>query len=264
MKPATIANYLDHLGRASAERAPPVRATSPFRPRSLQSSQEAAPLRAEAFQRAARASGAVRPHIEESAQPTPVDRGRHAVRTNTADSLVVREAAKAEELATRLAEAYACGRADGRAEASAEAAELRAADRAAAEEQAAAERIAFQLNEYARLEEALRAGFGAIGDKVGAAVARILAPFLAAQVVKRAANELRENIVRLYAGKAPGAIRIRGPEPVLSRLRERIADLPVEVEYVEHEGVEAVVEAGPTQIATELRPWADLLASLDS
>ena len=58
-------------------------------------------------------------------------------------------------------------------------------------------------------------------------------------------------------------IRIRGPERVLSLLRERIADLPVEVEYVEAEGVEAVVEAGPTQIATELRPWAELLASLD-
>ena len=205
----------------------------------------------------------MRPQIEEHAPVTPGDRRRPAARANDANSLVAREAAKAEEMAARLADAYARGRDDGRAEASAEAEELRAADRAAAQEQAAAERVAFRLDEYSRLEAALRAGIGEIGQNAGAAVSRILAPFLATQVIKRATDELRENIGRLCAGKAPGMIRIRGPERVLSLLRERIADLPIEVEYVEAEGVEAVVEAGPTQIATELRPWAELLASLD-
>ena len=236
MKPAPIASYLDHFGRTSAERAPPTRATSPFRPRSLQSSQEAEPQRSADFERAAKTIGAVRPQIEEHAPPTPGDRRRPAARASAADSLVAREAAKAEEMAARLADAYARGRDDGRAEASAEAEELRAADRAAAQEQAAAERIAFRLDEYSRLEAALRAGIGEIGEKTGAAVSRILAPFLATQVIKRATDELRENIGRLCAGKAPGMIRIRGPERVLSLLRERIADLPVEVEYVEDRG----------------------------
>jgi hypothetical protein len=36
MKPLSIADYLDHLGRAAGERAPP-RESSPFRPRSLPS-----------------------------------------------------------------------------------------------------------------------------------------------------------------------------------------------------------------------------------
>ncbi len=118
-------------------------------------------------------------------------------------------------------------------------------------------------DEYAKLEAAIRAGFAEIGENVGAAVARILAPFLAKEVVKRATDELRKNIARLCAGGSPGLIKIRGPEQVLSRLRERIADLPAEVEYVEDNGVELVVEANATQIVTELRPWADLLASLD-
>ena len=51
---------------------------------------------------------------------------------------------------------------------------------------------------------------------------------------------------------------------MLSLLRERIADLPAEVEYVESDSVEAVVEADATQIVTELQPWAELLASLDA
>jgi hypothetical protein len=98
---------------------------------------------------------------------------------------------------------------------------------------------------------------------VGAAVARILAPFLAREIVKHATDELRKNISRLYACGSPGLITIRGPERVLSRLREQIAHLPAAVEYVEDNGVEAFVEANSTRIVTELRPWADLLASLD-
>ena len=83
------------------------------------------------FERAARAIGAVRPQIEEQARrQRPSIARRPAARANAANSLVAREAAKAEEMATRLAEAYARGRDDGRAEASAEAEKLRAADRA--------------------------------------------------------------------------------------------------------------------------------------
>ncbi len=59
MKPAPIAVISTTSDRIGGDRRSPARATSPFRPRSLQSSQEAAPLRAAAFQRAARAIGAV-------------------------------------------------------------------------------------------------------------------------------------------------------------------------------------------------------------
>ena len=51
---------------------------------------------------------------------------------------------------------------------------------------------------------------------------------------------------------------------MLALLRERIADLPIEVEYVEDEGVQTVVEANATQIVAELRPWAELLASFEA
>ena len=42
-----------------------------------------------------------------------------------------------------------------------------------------------------------------------------------------------------------------------------IIALPIEVEYVEDDGVETVVEANATQIAAELRPWAELLSSFE-
>jgi hypothetical protein len=263
MKPAPIANYLDHFGAATAEKVTPDRENSPFRPRSRPNPQSAEPWSAMAFDRAARAVGAIRPQAEGRARPTPSEDRRPATHPNSSEWQAAREAAKAEELAARLAEAYARGREEGRADAWAEAERLRAADRIAAEERAAAERDEFQRNEYARLEAAIRRGLAEIDEKVGAAVARILAPFLAEQVVKHATEALRENIARLCTGGAPGLISIRGPEPLLRRLRERVGPLSATVEYVEDNGVEVVVDAGPTRIATELRPWADLLASFD-
>jgi hypothetical protein len=264
MKPVAIADYLDHLGQAQGEKVSPRVETSPFRPRSLQTLQSAEPRSLPALDRAARAVIAAKPQVEGRGQGTPWDRRPVPVDAGARESLVAREAAKVEEMTRRLAEAHARGREEGLAQGRAEAEELRAADRTAAKEQALMERLEFQLNEYAQLETTIRAGFAQVEENVGAAVARILAPFLVKHVVKYVADELSKNIARLCAGGSPGLITIRGPERVLSLLRERVADLPAEVDYVENKGVEAVVEANATQIVTELRPWAELLASLDS
>jgi hypothetical protein len=59
-------------------------------------------------------------------------------------------------------------------------------------------------------------------------------------------------------------IKIRGSQRMLAPLRERLAGLPIEVEYSEDEGAETVVEVNATQIAAELRPWAELLASFEA
>ena len=64
MKPLSIADYLDHLGRAAGEKAPPRREGSPFRPRSLPSPQN----------REIRVEGGLRSHNEHRR------RSRHARR----------------------------------------------------------------------------------------------------------------------------------------------------------------------------------------
>ena len=265
MKPVPIADYLDHMGRPSGELASPRREASPFRPRSLQSLQSPAPRPAPAIDRASKLVGAAEPQAE-AREPRPL-LGRRPVAVEPAavrDSLVSRETAKADEMALRLAEAHARGREEGFAEGRTEAEERHAAERVAAQEQAALMRLEFQLDEYAQLEAAIRSGLTRVEENVGAAVSRILAPFLVKQVVKYVADELCKNIGRLCAGGSTGLITIRGPERVLSLLRERIADLPVEVDYVENDGAEVFVEANTTQIVTELEPWAELLASLDA
>jgi hypothetical protein len=264
MKPVPIADYLDHIGRPPGEPASPRREASPFRPRSLQSLQSPEPRPSFAFDHASKLVGAAKPLAEAREQRPLLGRRAVAVEPVARDSLVLREAAKAEEVALRLAEAHARGHEEGFAEGRTEAEEQRAAERVAAHEQAVLARLEFQLNEYAQLEAAVRSGFARVEENVGAAVARILAPFLVKQVVKYVADELCKSIGRLCAGGSPGLITIRGPERVLSLLRERIADLPAEVDYVEDDSAEAVVEVNATQIVTELQPWAELLASLDA
>jgi len=264
MKPVPIADYLDHIGRPPAEKASPRREASPFRPRSLQGLHSPEPRSPPAFERAAKAVGAVKAEAPEKPprplwdrRPAPVDAGQR-------ESLAAREAAKVEEMALRLEEMRGLGREEGMALGRAEAEERFAAERAEWQEQAVRDRLEFQLNEYARLEATVRAGFAEVEARVGDAVARILGPFLVKEVVRYAADELVKAIARLAAGGAQGLITIRGPERVLSLLRDRVADLPAEVDYVADGGVEATVECNATRIVTELKPWADLLASLDA
>jgi flagellar biosynthesis/type III secretory pathway protein FliH len=268
MKPLPIADYLSHLGREADEKAAPRREVSPFRPRSLQSSaknpQSVESRLPGSFGSAAKIVGAVKPHGEGRPPTAAWDRRATALDPAARDMLVGRETERAQDLALRLAEAHARGREEGLAEARAEAVAQRAADLAATQERSMIERLEFQLNEYAQLEAAIRSGFAQVEEKVGAAVARILGPFLVKQVARHAADELCKNIARICAAGSPGLITIRGPERMLALLRKRLADLPAEVDYVEDDSVEVVVEANVTRIASELRPWADLLASLDA
>ena len=262
MRPLSIADYLDHLGRAAGEKAPQRRESSPFRPRSLPSPQSDAPKSRPLFERAAKTSGAGEAQGEDApkrtpwtAKPVPL-----AARQSPPDA----DPAKPEDLSVKLAEAYARGREEGLAEGRAEAAERHAAELAAVREEAEAQRQAFHVNEYIELEGAIRSGLRQIEQSVGAAVARILAPFLSQQLVSRAVDELGKAVAQLCAGASPGLVKIRGPERMLAPLRERIGDLPVEVEYVEGEGVETVVEANAARIVADLRPWAELLASFEA
>jgi hypothetical protein len=258
MKPVPIADYLDHIGRGSGENASPRRDASSFRPRSLQSLQSPEPRPMPTLDRVPKVVAAFKSQAEEPEQRPLLGRPPVAAEPAALDSLAAREAAKVEDIALRFAEAHARGREEGFVEGRAEAEE-----RHAAQERALMARLEFQLNEYAQLEAAIRSGFTRVEENVGAAVARILAPFLVKQVVKYVADELCKSIGRLCSGGSPGLITIRGPERVLSLLRERIADLAAEVDYVENNSMEAVVEANVTQIVTELQPWAELLASLE-
>jgi hypothetical protein len=264
MKPLSIADYLDRLGGTASEKAPPPREGSPFRPRSLPSPQnngrDSRPIVDRMASEGAETQGqeAAR-RTPWAPKPVPFESGAGARRSPPAG-----DRPKTEDISVKLAEARARGREEGFAEGRLEASDRHAAELAAAREHAETQQQEFRLNEYAGIESAIRSGLRQIEDNIGAAVTRILAPFLLQQVVTRAADELAKAVVRISSSASPGLIKIRGPERMLALMRERIADLPIEVEYVEDNGVETVVVANVTQIVAELRPWAELLASFEA
>jgi hypothetical protein len=262
MKPLSIADYLDHLGNAATENAPARRESSPFRPRSLPSAQNGELRPRLALSGLANPGGVSETPGKDGPRRTPWERKPLPLAGPAGPSPAGGEAVKPEDIAVRLAEAHARGREDGLAEGRAEASDRHAAELAAAQREAETERLEFERNACARLESVIRSGLKEIENNVGAAVTRILAPCLDRQLVERAADELGKAIARLSAAGSPGLMTVRGPERVLARLRERIADLPVEVAYVEDRGPEALVEANATQIVTALRAWAELLEPL--
>jgi hypothetical protein len=216
------------------------------------------------FDRAAKAGGDGEKQAEDAARRAPWARKPVPLDSPARQSSPAAEPVKPEDMSTRLAEAYARGHEEGLAQGRSEASDRHAAELAAAREQAETHRQEFHISEYMEFEGAIRSGLRQIEHAVGATVTRILAPFLSEQLVKRAVDDLSNAVARLCAGGAPGLIKIRGSQRMLAPLRERLAGLPIEVEYSEDEGAETVVEVNATQIAAELRPWAELLASFEA
>jgi hypothetical protein len=263
MKPLSIADYLDRLGSGTSDSEPKRRESSPFRPRSLPGSQIAGPAAKSVFDRVTHA-GAREARGEDAPRRTPWAPKPIPGESVPRQSPPAGDAVKPEDMTSKLAEAYARGREEGLAAGRAEASENHATELAAAREQAEAQRQEFQLNEYAKLEDTIRSELARMEKTIGDAATRILVPFLSEQVVKRAVNELSKAIARLSVGRSPELIKIRGPERVLTPLRQLIVDLPIKIEYIEDESAETVVEANSTQIVAELRPWAELLASFEA
>jgi hypothetical protein len=247
MKPVPILQYLDHFGRAGQAAAQPVAqgpAPTPFKPRALRAVPEAAP----------HASLSVSLAMREIA--TPRDANALAPRPRP------RAAPSEAEIEARLTEAYERGRREGAAAARAEEAEAHEREIAGERERAMVAQLDFQLNEYTQIAEAVSAGLQEIEQRVADAVARMIEPLVARATADRVLEALCDNLARLRVGGSAGLIKIRGPERVLATLRERVAYLAVDVEFVADHGVEVSIEAGETTIRSQLQPWADLIASL--
>ena len=247
MKPVPILQYLDHFGRVGQADAPFVAhgpAPTPFKPRTLRAVSDAV----------SRASLPASLALREIALP----RGESAPAPRPRPRAAPSEA----EIEARITEAYERGRREGAAAARVEEAETLEREIAGERERAMVAQLDFQLNEYAQVAEAVSAGLQEIEQRVAEVVARLIEPLLTRATADRILEALCDNLARLRVGGSPGMIKIRGPERVLAALRERVAYLAVDVEFVADHGVEVSIEADETTIRSQLQPWTDLIASL--
>jgi len=243
MKPVPILQYLDHFGRVGqADDSGPK--PTPFKPRVLRPAPEAAPRLSPPLSRALREIGSPREEAPAPLRPRP------------------RAAPSEAEIEARIAAAYERGCRDGAAAARADEGETLEREIAGERERAMLAQLDFQLNEYAHIAETVSNGLQEIEQRIAGAVARIVEPLVKRATAERIVEALCDDLARLRVGGSPGLIKIRGPERVLAALRERVAYLAVDVEFVADHGVEVSIDAEETTIRSQLQPWADLIASL--
>lgn len=166
------------------------------------------------------------------------------------------------DIEARIEEALERGRQEGLAAARAESAAALAQQRGLSAERESAARLAWQANEYAQFAGKIDFALGAIEEKLAQSVARILKPFLIEEQVKKVTRTLSENLSRILSKDAPPVLKIAGPEALLNLLRDKLSSHPVEVEYVQADGLDVTVEANQTILKTQLQAWIDHIQTL--
>ena len=166
------------------------------------------------------------------------------------------------DVEARIEEALERGRQEGLAAARAESAAALAQQRGLSAERESAARLAWQANECAQFAEKIDFALGAIEERLAQGVARILKPFLIEEQVKKVTRTLSENLSRILSKDAPPVLKITGPEALLNLLRDKLSSHPVEVEYVQADGLDVTVEANQTVLKTQLQAWIDHIQTL--
>jgi hypothetical protein len=193
----------------------------------------------------------------ERAEPTNVE----APRRQNALTLMPRVVPIAEDVETRLREAFEKGRQEGLAAARVESAAALASQRDEQDKLVEAERLVFQANEYAKLAEQISGGLIEIEDRIAATVARILRPYLTQEHATRITKALSDNLARILSGESAALLKISGPENLLNILRERLSKRHVQVEYSFEDGVDVTIETQQTVVQSQLQAWIDLIES---
>ncbi len=263
MKTTPIAKYLDQRARPEPAAWPPARRDAPpAKPKPVASTPEPPPAAAPLFRRAtlfdAAESRARDAADRRSSAPAEAEvRRRESIFSRNREPDLDPEA----EMEARLSEAYHRGVQEGLDAANAEAVTARALERAELQKRAVVERLDFQMNEYAKISETISSGLVEVEKRIAAVVARILQPLVSDAVAHEIVEELIANIARVRGGGRPALMTIRGPERLLRLLKPRIAQVAIDVEFIDEGGVDVTVESQHTTIQTELAPWADLIAS---
>jgi hypothetical protein len=167
----------------------------------------------------------------------------------TGDNDAGRQAAASK--ATLVDEAFTRGFESGQAAAEARLAEQQALQ---ARELAAA-REAWAQQEGARLAEQLAAGFGEIEARLADVAARVLAPFISAELRGRAIAHLVESLKVLQAQEHGAAVKIAGAPDLLEALRARLDGKVENVSYHPSQAPDVQVTVGQTVLETRLGAW---------
>jgi hypothetical protein len=162
----------------------------------------------------------------------------------------------ADDTSARIDAAHASGFESGKAAAMA-ALEARLEDqRASFARQQASERQAWVAEEAEKLAARLSAGLGELEARIADTTARVLEPFLRAELHRQVIAALRADLEALLT-KEPGiSVSVTGPEDLLHALRDQLSGKACAATYLPNGEPDVRITAGQTILETRLGAWA--------
>jgi len=158
-------------------------------------------------------------------------------------------------LAAKLEETLARGIETGRAAAQAEFDVELEAQRSLFAQQLAAERQAWATGTGEKLATDLLAGLQELEARIAETVARILKPFVGAQLHRQAVAELQASLDVLVSANPGTGLHISGPEDILQVVREQLAGKTMAVTYAPSDDCDVRIVAGQAMLETRLKDW---------
>lgn len=165
----------------------------------------------------------------------------------------------APTIAVRLDEAFAGGVDAGRTAAEAEYEAKLEEQRAEFAAQLEAERQQWAAGTGEELANRLVAAVSEFEGRVAQTTARILKPFLAAEIHRQAIADLQDNLASLLATDANISLSISGPADILESLRQHLATRSTVVTYTESDDCDVRIVAGHATLETRLKDWSTKL-----
>jgi hypothetical protein len=130
----------------------------------------------------------------------------------------------------------------------------------AAQEQLFAERLAQERQSWAagageKLAVTIVSGFRELETRVAETTARVLKPFLAAELHRQAIAELQANLELLLTTGTGVSLHISGPPDILQAVRAQLAGRTSAVTYDTSNELDVRIVAGQAALETCLREW---------
>lgn len=123
------------------------------------------------------------------------------------------------------------------------------------EQQRDLERCTWAAREASQFAAQLAEGLEAIETAIAESTARILKPFLKAQVHRQAITDLCESLDTILKQDQGLTIDVTGPEDILQLLREKLSSRNATAVFTPGENVEVRVRVGQTILETQLGAW---------
>jgi hypothetical protein len=166
------------------------------------------------------------------------------------------------EMAAKIEEAHARGFESGKAAADLAFETRLEAQRAELTQQFAFERQEWADQEASKLADALTSGLHDVRVQIAEAATRILVPFLAEELRRKAIEALYDTLDRLIAKDEAVQLSISGPADILHELRRRLEGRSLAVSYHPNQDCEVRITAGRTIVETALSSWMTQIREL--